>query len=296
MPGIRSGQKGAGQRLGIFLGRGGATERNANNGNRLVEYGFHTSSSEIDEQTGFITFQFTFSQAGTFDIGIAVLNEGDTLFDAGLLVDDVSITGGAFADGFETGLDAWQIIGPVTTPASFEGIPAPEGEQLALLLTEGGAKATEIEDFLAIQPGTLAVLLTRPVVTGNVTANDDFGPDGRARRVRAFADGFQDGMGLAFSSEGTLYLATRSIIMTLRDADGDDVAVAFVVYIALQVRPRWKARRALASQMPHEPLIVEKLRHHAFHVTSVRPYDYRDKGDGRREHFVLRSGPGPAHR
>ena len=36
------------------------------------------------------------------------------------------------------------------------------------------------------------------------------------------------------------------------------------------------------------PLIVEKLRHHAFHVTSVRPYDYRDKGDGRREHFEKR--------
>lgn len=33
------------------------------------------------------------------------------------------------------------------------------------------------------------------------------------------------------------------------------------------------------------PLIVAKLRHHAFHVTGIRPYDYRDKGDGRRQHF-----------
>ena len=36
------------------------------------------------------------------------------------------------------------------------------------------------------------------------------------------------------------------------------------------------------------PLIVRKLRHHAFHITGIRPYDYRSKGDGRREHFEAR--------
>jgi glycosyltransferase involved in cell wall biosynthesis len=36
------------------------------------------------------------------------------------------------------------------------------------------------------------------------------------------------------------------------------------------------------------PLIVRKLRHHAFHITGIRPYDYRDKGDGRRENFEAR--------
>jgi glycosyltransferase involved in cell wall biosynthesis len=36
------------------------------------------------------------------------------------------------------------------------------------------------------------------------------------------------------------------------------------------------------------PLIVRKLRHHAFHITGVRPYDYRSKGDGRRENFEAR--------
>ena len=36
------------------------------------------------------------------------------------------------------------------------------------------------------------------------------------------------------------------------------------------------------------PLIIRKLRHHAFHITNRRPYDYRDKGDGRREFFVAR--------
>jgi glycosyltransferase involved in cell wall biosynthesis len=36
------------------------------------------------------------------------------------------------------------------------------------------------------------------------------------------------------------------------------------------------------------PLIIRKLRHHAFHITNLRPYDYRMKGDGRREHFEAR--------
>jgi glycosyltransferase involved in cell wall biosynthesis len=36
------------------------------------------------------------------------------------------------------------------------------------------------------------------------------------------------------------------------------------------------------------PLIVRKLRHHAFHITGIRPYDYRTKGDSRRELFTAR--------
>jgi glycosyltransferase involved in cell wall biosynthesis len=36
------------------------------------------------------------------------------------------------------------------------------------------------------------------------------------------------------------------------------------------------------------PLIINKLRHHAFHITGIRPYDYRSKGDNRRELFEAR--------
>lgn len=36
------------------------------------------------------------------------------------------------------------------------------------------------------------------------------------------------------------------------------------------------------------PLIVRKLRHHAFHITGIRPYDYRAKDDSRRAHFEAR--------
>ena len=36
------------------------------------------------------------------------------------------------------------------------------------------------------------------------------------------------------------------------------------------------------------PLVIRKLRHHAFHITGIRPYDYRSRGDDRREHFEAR--------
>jgi glycosyltransferase involved in cell wall biosynthesis len=36
------------------------------------------------------------------------------------------------------------------------------------------------------------------------------------------------------------------------------------------------------------PLVINKLRHHAFHITGIRPYDYRSKGDNRREYFEAR--------
>ena len=36
------------------------------------------------------------------------------------------------------------------------------------------------------------------------------------------------------------------------------------------------------------PLIVRKLRQHTFHITGIRPYDYRNRNDGRLEHFEAR--------
>ena len=36
------------------------------------------------------------------------------------------------------------------------------------------------------------------------------------------------------------------------------------------------------------PLIVRKLRHHAYHISNVRPYDYRVKADAKRENFEAR--------
>src|SRR5690606_6602714 len=90
-----------------------------------------SGSVQFDEQTGYLTFTFEFSTGGAHEIGLAVLNEGDQLFDAGLLIDDVSITGGSFGDGFENGLESWTTIGTVDTAGAVGGITPPEGEQQA---------------------------------------------------------------------------------------------------------------------------------------------------------------------
>src|SRR5262249_29257001 len=46
-----------------------------------------------------------------------------------------------------------------------------------------------------------------------------FDAAGTARKITTFAEGFRDAMSLTFGPDGTLYLATRSKIFHLRDAD-----------------------------------------------------------------------------
>jgi putative membrane-bound dehydrogenase-like protein len=53
---------------------------------------------------------------------------------------------------------------------------------------------------------------------------DDFDANGRARRVKTFADGFKNSMGLALDRDGRVFLATRSEIFVLRDTKGNDTA------------------------------------------------------------------------
>ena len=51
----------------------------------------------------------------------------------------------------------------------------------------------------------------------------------------------------------------------------------------------WQEELATIDYMIEaSPLILRKLRHHAFHITGIRPYDYRTKGDNRREYFEAR--------
>jgi len=50
---------------------------------------------------------------------------------------------------------------------------------------------------------------------------DEFGEDGRARKVTEFAAGFRDGMGLLVLGPGEVVVATRSEVLRIRDRDGD---------------------------------------------------------------------------
>lgn len=57
--------------------------------------------------------------------------------------------------------------------------------------------------------------------TDRVLILDDFGPDGRARKITVFADGFSDGMGLLLLPGGDAIVSTRAATLRLHDADGD---------------------------------------------------------------------------
>ena len=53
---------------------------------------FVNSLTPFFEETGFGTFSFTLPTAGTFTLGVGVVDEGDTLVSSGLLVDNISVT------------------------------------------------------------------------------------------------------------------------------------------------------------------------------------------------------------
>ncbi len=77
------------------------------------------------------------------------------------------------------------------------------------------------------------------------------------------------------------YLRARDAVAAMKGAGGHAFAATPSAYWAGELEN-------IEYMVDATPLIVQKLRHHAFHITNVRPYDYRDKGDGRREHFEAR--------
>ncbi len=56
--------------------------------------------------------------------------------------------------------------------------------------------------------------------TDQVLILDDFGPDGHARKISVFADGFSNGMGLRLLPDGVVIVSTRAEIFRLRDTAG----------------------------------------------------------------------------
>ncbi len=57
--------------------------------------------------------------------------------------------------------------------------------------------------------------------TDRVLILDDFAPDGRARKITTYADGFSDGMGLLLLPGGDVLVSTRAATLRLGDKDGD---------------------------------------------------------------------------
>ena len=53
---------------------------------------FSLSPTGFSQETGYAQFSYTFTTAGTYTIGLGVVNTGDTTIDSALLVDNVSLT------------------------------------------------------------------------------------------------------------------------------------------------------------------------------------------------------------
>ncbi len=65
---------------------------------------------------------------------------------------------------------------------------------------------------------------------------EDFGPDGKARKISTWAEGFHDTMGIAFGKRGDVFVATRSAIYRLRDRMGAGQADDKLVLARLETK------------------------------------------------------------
>jgi len=83
------------------------------------------------------------------------------------------------------------------------------------------------------------------------------------------------------SPEFRAYERVRDAVVRMKAAPAHDEATAPSAY--------WSEELGTIDYLIEaSPLIIRKLRHHAFHITGIRPYDYRSKGDARRELFEAR--------
>ena len=77
------------------------------------------------------------------------------------------------------------------------------------------------------------------------------------------------------SPEFVAYERVRDAVLRIKSADGRSEVSTPSAY--------WTEELGTIDYMIEaSPLIIRKLRHHAFPITGIRPYDYRAKGDSRR--------------
>ncbi len=97
---------------------------------------FVPSMTPFFDETGYRSFSLTFAAAGTFTVGIGVLEVGDELFDSALLLDDFALSGaGLPGGGFEGGFARFASIGDARIVTAAFGATPTEGIRQAVLTT-----------------------------------------------------------------------------------------------------------------------------------------------------------------
>lgn len=104
-------------------------------------YGYPATMTAAPAQTGYMyqagyhTFTETFTTGGTYSLGIGVANVTTDLYSSGLLIDNMTLTGGTITNGlFATGnFNGFSTIGDTSIQTSAFGISPTNGTYQALI-------------------------------------------------------------------------------------------------------------------------------------------------------------------
>jgi len=127
--------------------------------------------SGFGNQTGYGTFSYIFAQGGTYDIGLGVVDEGDSSVNSGLLVDNFALLDNQALNnwGFELGnFTGWRSLGDTSVVTNGIGANPTEGQYQALVTTANGAVTdVDLEAFLGLQAGALDAMGNGDVQAGS---------------------------------------------------------------------------------------------------------------------------------
>ncbi|MBZ8179341.1 DUF4114 domain-containing protein [Oscillatoria salina] len=117
------------------------------------------SSNSFGLETNYGTFSYEFTTAGTFTVGIAVVDTGNQAVDSALLIDNLRLES-AQVFGFETGdFTDWQVIGDASIHTAEFGLNPTEGTFQALITTNDNAvSGEEIASFLGLNSAQISSL------------------------------------------------------------------------------------------------------------------------------------------
>jgi len=104
--------------------------------------------------TGWQTFTFTATEAGSYSFGVGVSNVNDSSLNSHLLVDNLQVNGVTISS-FETGFTGWTTLGSVGIQGLHDGVTPTDGVQMAYL-DSASQSAAALEAFLGLTPGRLA--------------------------------------------------------------------------------------------------------------------------------------------
>jgi hypothetical protein len=157
------------------VGGGGTLAKLADTTSSLVSA---PSSTGFSNMTGFKTFSFTFSTAGTYVLGVGAMNAGDTTVNSGLLVDNFQIVEPPSGGGGQPQLAAAGAVAAGAKALTAAEL-APVVQEAVALWASSGLTAAQVAQLQAVQfqIGTLAdgvlgwTVLGSSVVTLDATAS-----------------------------------------------------------------------------------------------------------------------------